>query len=196
MVNIHKNVEDDIKELEFEFIDPKIGMQGLKTVYYKNQSQKVEFSKKSGMELFSNFNSQGSTSKNIAVGSGLAAAVGSSVIGFGVAGSLIKLFQVIEILGIFYYIPVTFGPYLSSLMLVLNNLSDLLSLPEELIFKKFPEEKMRSFHKISREELSYNIINSYLLFTSLYSLAILLVFIFRALSYLTGRKMVFLQRKL
>ena len=52
----------------------------------------MEFFQKKSVELFTDFNKSSTTTKNIAAGSGVAIAVGSSVIGFGVAGSLIKLF--------------------------------------------------------------------------------------------------------
>ena len=99
-------------------------------------------------------------------------------------------------MGIFYYIPVSFGPYLSEFMLVLNNLSDLMALPEELFFKKSETEKMRSFNKISRDEISYNIVNSYSLFSMLYSLAFLLNMILKMVSYFVGRKIAFLEKRL
>ena len=90
----------------------------------------------------------------------------------------------------------SFGAYLGDFMLVLNNLSDLLALPTELFFKKNENEKMRSFNKISREEVSYNIVNSYSLFALLYSLAFLLNVIYSVVSYFSGRKVVFLENKL
>ena len=45
------------------------------------------------------------------------------------AASLIKFFQVIEIFGIFFFIPAEFGDYLDDFLYALNNIADLLALP-------------------------------------------------------------------
>ena len=55
---------------------------------------------------------------------------------------------------------------------------------------------MRSLNKISRDSISFNILNSYSLFAILYSVASLMNFLLDCLRVVTRRKFIFLKEKL
>ena len=79
---------------------------------------------------------------------------------------------------------------------MLNNLSDLLALPETFFFEQNELEKMISLNKISRDSISLNILNSYSLFTIAYSGAIIVNLLIDLMRIVTQRKFNFVKEKL
>lgn len=79
------------------------------------------------------------------------------------AQRIIKLFQIIEFFGIFYYIPVQFGDILDDYLAWLIELGDLVDIPSNLIMKPGELGKMKSYNKLTRDSVPKELLSSFTL---------------------------------
>jgi len=113
----------------------------------------------------------------VVVGFGAVGGLGSGLFCMNFGAGFIKLFQIIELFGIFYLIPVEFGGIITSFLGFVSNISDLISLPPEFIFDFDQSSNMRNSYKFTYNNISNNILNSYSLISLGSILAIMLYFL-------------------
>ena len=97
--------------------------------------------------------------------------------------AFLKLFQVIEIFGIFYYIPTQFNQILETHLEFLHELSDLIGLDEDLFMSKPEYEGTKYLYKLSDDQVPTNIFRSFSLMAILYLIVFVLKWLLKLLNF-------------
>lgn len=110
---------------------------------------------------------EGAVKTSISTAQGVTIAIGFSSV-FSLAAmklgaALIKMFQIIEILGRFLYFPIYFQGLLLNVLYSVDQLSSLVSLPSDLIFSSEGAQKSRYWMKFTIYETMENVFQSELI---------------------------------
>ena len=108
-----------------------------------------------------------------------------SLCSFAPPTAFIKLFQIIELMGKFYFIPVHFSPTMTTFLVFTFSLSDFINIPPS-IFINIPREDVRSsYGKVTSQGQQKNPLRSSPLFATLYLFLCMMV---QLLSMILNRK--------
>ena len=114
-----------------------------------------------------------------------------SAVSLNFGGTMIKIFQIIEVFGKLHYLPTPFSVFLDSYLEMINGLSDLIEIPADLLFGEQESKEGSPYrYKLTKNRQEKLLLRSLLLNSLLYLTLRFLQAIFSALSLFVRRKRV------